>query len=79
MGPQSYGQTKWRCQKLQERVGDYVIKVHCVAHNLELAVVDVLTKEKKQAMAEVETTLKYQYHQSPKLRRGLTDIPKCAR
>ena len=32
--------------------------MHCVAHNLELAVVDVLTKEKKQAMAEVETTLK---------------------
>ena len=31
--------------------------MHCVAHNLELAAVDVLKKEKKQAMAEVETSL----------------------
>ena len=30
--------------------------MHCVAHNLELKAVDVLKKEKKQAMAEVETT-----------------------
>ena len=58
MGPQSYVQTKRRCQKLQERVGDYLIKVHCDAHNLELAAAYVLTKEKKQAMEEVETALK---------------------
>ena len=32
--------------------------MHFVAHNLELAAVDVLKMEKKQAMAEVETTLK---------------------
>ena len=38
--------------------GDHLIKVHFVAHNLELAAVDVLEMEKKQAMAEVETTLK---------------------
>ena len=35
-----------------------LIKVHFVAHNLELAAVDVLKKKKKQATAEVETTLK---------------------
>ena len=54
-------------KKVQEGVGDHLIKVHCVAHYLELTVVDVLKKEKKQAMVEVETPVKdifKMYHQS---------------
>lgn len=43
-------------KKLQDRVGNHLIKVHCVAHNLELAILDVVNDEDMQALNNLEST-----------------------
>ena len=62
-------------KQIQDNIGEHVITVHCLAHNLELAVLDVLKDNAPETkyMESLESTLRgvYKfYHQSPKKRRG---------
>ncbi len=64
-------------KKIRDEVGDHVITIHCVAHNLELAILDVMKDNDAKYMETLEATLRgiYKfYHLSPKKRRGLDNL-----
>lgn len=72
-------------KRLTDRVGKHLIRVHCVAHNMELAILDVVhnnTNNDVQAgdikhMEVMEDTMRgvYKfYHMSPKQRRSLKEL-----
>ena len=54
-------------QKLKERVGDYLVPIHRVAHCLELAILDAVKEVQylKTFQETVQAVLKYYYY-SPK-------------
>ena len=63
--------------ELRDRIGPHLITVHCVAHNLELAILDVISSANMACLDSLETTLcgvyKF-YHLSPKQRRCLNEL-----
>ncbi|XP_072015069.1 zinc finger protein 862-like [Amphiura filiformis] len=44
-------------KKLKDRVGEHLVTVHCVAHNLELAILDVMRDSGMQYVEDLESTL----------------------
>ena len=62
-------------QKLKERVGNYLVPIHCVAHCLELAILDAVKEVPylKTFQETVEAVFKYYYY-SPKKRRELASL-----
>ena len=61
-------------QKLKERVGNYLVPIHCVAHCLELAILDAVKEVPylKTFQEIVQAVFKYYY--SPKKRRELASL-----
>ena len=66
-------------KKLKDWIDDHIVVVHCtcIAHNLELAILDVMHEKGQHMVEDLESTLRgvYNfYHLSPKRRRGLTTL-----
>lgn len=57
-------------EKLKERVGDYLVPIHCVAHCLELAILDAA--KEVPYLKTFQAVFKYYY--SPKKRRELASL-----
>lgn len=71
------GQKNGVAKRLKDRIGNHLITVHCVAHNLELSVLDVMNDNDMNYLDNLESTLRgvYKfYHMSPKQRRGLHEL-----
>lgn len=62
-------------QKLKERVGNYLVPIHCVAHCLELAILDAVKEVPylNTFQETVQAVFKYYYY-SPKKRRELASL-----